>query len=142
MMDNVDRRLLSLLRSNARQSTSELARQLDLSRSTIQHRLKRLESSGVIKGYTLEFSEEYESRLLKAHVMLQVVQNLTGKTYLALNRISQVNALYAIAGEYDMIALVRAESTEELNQVLDEIANLDGIERTNSSVILETKFVR
>ncbi len=142
MIDNLDRQLIALLRMNARMPTSELARQLNISRSTIQSRLKRLEDKHVIKGYTVEFNEEYEKRLLKAHVLIKVVQKLTGKTWVELARMTQVSALYAINGEYDMIAVVRAESTEELNQVLDDIANLPGIERTNSSVLLETKFVR
>lgn len=142
MIDNTDRKLLSLLRVNARMSTSDLARKLDISRSTIQNRLKRLEDNNIIKGYTIEFNEEFEKRLLKAHVMMQVQQKLTGATYVALNKITQVSALYSISGEYDMIAVVRAESAEELSQVIDKIGNLDGIVRTNSSVILETKFVR
>ena len=142
MIDQTDRKLLSLLRVNARLSTSELARKLDISRSTIQNRLKRLEDNQIIKGYTVEFNEEFEKRLLKAHVMIQVQQKLTGPTYVALNKITQVSALYAISGEYDMIAVVRAESAEELSQIIDRIGNLEGIERTNSSVILETKFVR
>ncbi|WIO74342.1 Lrp/AsnC family transcriptional regulator [Porticoccaceae bacterium LTM1] len=142
MIDNTDRKLLSLLRVNARMSTSDLARKLDISRSTIQNRLKRLEDNNIIKGYTIEFNEEFEKRLLKAHVMMQVQQKLTGATYVALNKITQVSALYSISGEYDMIAVVRAESAEELSQVIDRIGDLDGIVRTNSSVILETKFVR
>ena len=142
MLDNTDRRLISLLRMNARLSTSELARQLDISRSTIQSRLRRLETRNIISGYTVQFNEEYEKRLLKSHVMLKLVQKLTGPTYVALSKLPQVTALYSISGEYDMIAVLSAESAGELNQVIDRIGNLEGIERTNSSVILETKFVR
>ena len=58
------------------------------------------------------------------------------------DRQCEITALYAISGEYDLIAIVTAESTEELSRLLDDIANLEGIERTNSSVILETKFAR
>ncbi|MGS2723544.1 Lrp/AsnC family transcriptional regulator [Porticoccus sp. GXU_MW_L64] len=142
MLDNTDRKLISLLRMNARLSTSELARQLDISRSTIQSRLRRLETRNIISGYTVQFNEEYEKRLLKAQVMLKLVQKLTGPTYVALSKLPQVIALYSISGEYDMIAVLSAESAGELNQVIDKIGNLEGIERTNSSVILETKFVR
>ena len=142
MLDNTDRRLIALLRVNARLTTSELARKLDISRSTIQNRLRRLERRNIISGYTVEFSEEYEQRLLKAHVMLQLVQKLTGPTYVALSKIPQVTALYSISGEYDMIAVLSAESAGELSQIIDQIGNLEGIARTNSSVILETKFVR
>jgi DNA-binding Lrp family transcriptional regulator len=50
--------------------------------------------------------------------------------------------LYAINGEFDLIAVIQAQSLEQLSQILDEVGNLEGVERTNSSVILETKFTR
>ena len=50
--------------------------------------------------------------------------------------------MYAVSGEYDMIAVLAAESTVELNRLLDTIASLDGIARTTSSVVLETTLRR
>ncbi|MCV6606498.1 MAG: Lrp/AsnC family transcriptional regulator, partial [Porticoccaceae bacterium] len=90
MLDNTDQKLIALLRMNARLSTSELARQLDISRSTIQSRLRRLETRNIISGYTVQFNEEYDRRLLKAHVMLKLVQKLTGPTYVALSKLPQI----------------------------------------------------
>ncbi|HIF85382.1 MAG TPA: Lrp/AsnC family transcriptional regulator [Gammaproteobacteria bacterium] len=141
-MDKIDKNLLALLRINARLSTSELARRLGISRSTVQSRLKRLENRKVISAYTVQYGREYEGKLIRAHVLLQVSQKLTGKAYVILKKMPEITSLYAISGEYDLIAIVTAESTEELSRLLDDIANLAGIERTNSSVILETKFAR
>ncbi|HAT26657.1 MAG TPA: AsnC family transcriptional regulator [Gammaproteobacteria bacterium] len=141
-MDKIDKNLLALLRINARLSTSELARRLGISRSTVQSRLKRLENRKVISAYTVQYGREYEAKLIRAHVLLQVSQKLTGKAYVILKKMPEITSLYAISGEYDLIAIVTAESTEELSRLLDDIANLAGIERTNSSVILETKFAR
>ena len=56
-----DRRLIKALQSNARQTISELARALDLSRTTVQKRLAQLESSGVIAGYKLKLGDGYQS---------------------------------------------------------------------------------
>ena len=141
-MNNIDKRLLSLLRMNARMSTSELARQLGTSRSTVQSRLKRLEEKKIIGGYTIQYGSDYERKLITAYVLIKVAQKLTGKVYVSLNKIPQIRALYSISGDYDLIAVITAESTEELSTLLDEVVNLSGIERTNSSVILETKFSR
>ncbi|CAM4189012.1 Lrp/AsnC family transcriptional regulator [Pseudoalteromonas byunsanensis] len=142
MINSQDEKLIALLRSNARASISDLARSLDLSRSTVQSRLQKLEQSGVIQGYSVEFGDAYLSELVEAHVSIKVKQKLTTKTNIALKHISHISALYAISGEYDMIAVVEAQSLQQLSTILDDIGNLEGVERTNSSVILETKFKR
>lgn len=142
MISEQDEKLLSLLRVNARTSVSDLARALNLSRSTVQNRIAKLERSGVIKGYAVEYGSEYLTDLVSAHVLIKEKQKLTTKTNLELKKISQVVDLYAISGEYDLIAVVKAQSLDKLSRILEQIGNLDGIERTNTSVILETKFKR
>ncbi|PHI39123.1 AsnC family transcriptional regulator [Pseudoalteromonas sp. GCY] len=142
MISSQDEKLIALLRNNARESISELARKLDLSRTTVQNRIAKLEQNGVIKGYRVEFAEQYMDDLVSAHVSIKVKQKLTTKANLALQQLPNVSSLYAISGEYDLIAVVEAQSLEQLSHLLDEIGNLEGVERTNSSVILETKFKR
>ena len=121
---------------------SDLARELGLSRATVQNRLSRLEQRGVIRGYVLALGDEATANMVTAHVSIKVMQKLTEKTNAQLHQINQVSALYAISGEYDLIAVVTAQSLEELSHLLDDIANLEGVERTTSSVVLETKFTR
>lgn len=142
MLSKEDERLLSMLRANARTSISDLARMLNLSRSTVQTRIDRLEQTGVIKGYVVEYGQKFVSSLVSAHVSIKVKQKLTTKTNVELKQIPQISELYAISGEYDLIAVVQAQSTEQLSHLLDDIGNLDGVERTNSAVVLETKFKR
>lgn len=142
MLNKEDEKLLALLQRDARASISDLARALDLSRTTVQNRLQRLNDNGVIKGFTVELGESYLSNLVSAHVSIKVKQKLTARTNIELRQLPQISALYAISGEYDLIAIVQAQSTEQLSHLLDDIGNLEGVERTNSSVILETKFKR
>lgn len=142
MLGRQDQKLLLLLRQNARTSVSDLARALNLSRSTVQNRLARLENGGVIKGYSVQLSEAFAANQVEAHVSIKVVQKLTSRTNAALENISQVAQLFSVSGEYDLIAIVQAQSLEELSAVLDEIGNLEGVERTNSAVVLETRFRR
>ena len=137
-MDNLDQRLIALLGENSRMATSEVSRRLGVSRSTVQSRMDRLVRDGIIERFTLEIGTAYESRLVRAHVLIKVNQAQTGIAHAGLRRISQVTAIYAISGEYDMIAVIAAESTVELSRLLDSVASLDGITRTNSSVVLET----
>ena len=142
MINSQDQRLLLSLRQNARISVSDLARQMNLSRSTVQNRLARLEDTGVIRGYSVELGAEYAANQVEAHVSIKVYQKLTARTNRELGAISQVSQLYSVSGEYDLIAIVQAQSLEQLSVVLDEIGNLEGVERTNSAVVLETRFRR
>lgn len=142
MINAQDQRLIALLRQNARASVSDLARTLHLSRSTVQNRIARLEASGIIKGYSVEVGGEYTANQVEAHVSIKVHQKLTARTNTALEQIPNVAQLYAVSGEYDLLAIVQAQSLEALSTVLDDIGNLEGVERTNSAVVLETKFRR
>jgi len=142
MLNKEDEKLLALLQRDARASISDLARALSLSRATVQHRLQKMQDSGVIKSFTVELSDSYLTNLVSAHVSIKVKQKLTARTNTELRQMPQISALFAISGEYDLIAIVQAQSTEQLSHLLDDIGNLDGVERTTSSVILETKFKR
>lgn len=123
-------------------SISNLARAMGMSRSTVQNRIARLEAGGVIRGYSLEVGGEYSANQVEAHVSIKVHQKLTARTNSSLEQIGEVAQLYSVSGEYDLIAIVQAQSLEALSAVLDQIGNLEGVERTNSAVVLEVRFRR
>jgi len=74
-LDETDRALVAALRVNARAPAAALARRLNLSRTTVQSRLERLEHSGVITGYTVRLSEAHERGQVLAYVMITVAPN-------------------------------------------------------------------
>lgn len=108
----------------------------------MQSKIRKLEQTGIIKGYTAQLGDSYADSLVSAHVLITVHQKKTAQTNRQLIAMPSVTSLYAVSGDYDLIAVVRTETTAHLSQVLDEIGNLEGVERTNSSLILETKLSR
>jgi len=138
--DTTEEDLIALLSANGRESTSELARKLKLSRSTVKDRIDRLEKRGVIRGYTVRLSEDYADRHIQAHVMISSDPKQSVQIVRTLQQIRAVKSLHAVNGIYDMIAIVSAESTMLLDQTLDQIGNMVGVEKTLSSIILSTKF--
>ncbi len=141
-MDEIDHKLITLLENNARMPTSSLARNLQLSRSTVQSRLEKLERRKIIAGYTIRLNKDFARRKISAHVMVSVEPKQSDKVVSALKNSLNVRSLYAISGEYDLIAVLAAETTEEIDQTLDEIGRIGGIEKTTSSIVLSTKFER
>lgn len=141
-MDDTDRKLLSLLRADARESVSALARKLDLARSTVQERIARLERSGVIGGYTIRSGENFAERQIAAHVMISVDPKMAVSVTTDLKKMPEVRFLAAISGTFDMMAEVAAETTVKIDTVLDAIGRLKGVQKTMSSIVLSVKFER
>ncbi|RUM97682.1 Lrp/AsnC family transcriptional regulator [Pseudaminobacter arsenicus] len=142
MTTDNDRALIGLLRENARASTAELARRLGVSRTTVQSRIERLEKSGVIAGYGVRLSPDYERNLVRAHILVTALPKLSASVETVLRRIPEVRTLHSISGSFDMIIIVEAPSVRDLDALIDRIGALEGVERTLSSIILSTKIDR
>jgi len=141
-LDDTDRRLLALLREDARLSTASLARSLGVARTTVVERLKRLQQRGVVAGYTVRMNKRFESRLLRVHVLLDVDAKRGESVVAALRAIPQVRAVHAISGAFDSLVFVEGETTEEIDGVLDAIGHIPGVGKTQSSLVLSVKFDR
>lgn len=137
-----DQELLAVMRGNARASTTQLAQILGVSRSTVQKRLERLETEGVIAGYTVQLSSEYLDQEIKAHVMITVSPRMTADIIKHMEKLDGVRAIYSVSGPHDLIAEVAAMSVKDLDKMIDEIIEIAGVERTVSSVILSTRLKR
>jgi|SRR5687768_1604216 DNA-binding Lrp family transcriptional regulator len=137
-----DQELISLLQVNAREPVSALARKLGLSRTTVQDRLRRLEQSGIIAGYQLRLSEGTEQGGIRAFVTMEVEPKRTNEVSRALLKMPQVEALYSVSGKFDLIAVVRTSSAQDMDKLLDVAGVIPGVTGTESAVILSTKFDR
>ena len=141
-MDAIDEKLISALRENGRASTAMLARLVGRSRTSVQSRIERLEKQGIITGHAVRLAPEHGLGAVRAHVMIKVGPKEARGVTAALRGISQVRLLHSVSGEVDLIAIAAAASVAEMDQVIDRIGALDGVERTTSSIILSTKIER
>jgi DNA-binding Lrp family transcriptional regulator len=141
-MDEIDKRLLAALGENARAPAAQLGRRLGLSRTTVQSRIERLERRGIIIGYAARLSPEHERGAVRAQVMITVRPKEQRAVEAALRAIPEVRVLQTVSGAFDMVAQVVAASTTEMDDLVDAIGELPGVERTTSSIVLSTKFDR
>lgn len=137
-----DRSLLALLGENARMQTAAIARRLSLSRTTVQAKIERLEREGVITGYGVRLSDDYQRDIVKAHVLITIAPKTLAQITAELAAIQEVQTLHSVSGTFDLIAIVAAASIAELDSLIDRIGNIKGVERTLSSVILSTRINR
>ncbi|MCR4268530.1 Lrp/AsnC family transcriptional regulator [Nitratireductor sp. ZSWI3] len=137
-----ERSVIALLRENARMSVSEIARRLGVSRSTAQSRLERLERSGIIAGYAVRLSGEYDAAQIRAHLLVTVSPKLSAEVIKAMEKVPAVRTVHSVSGSFDMIIIVEAPSVAELDAVIDTIGALKGVDRTMSSIILSTRIDR
>ena len=141
-LDPTDIALLALLRDDARMPTAELARRLDLSRTTVQSRMERLQRQRVIAGYTVVVPDALEAALVRAHVLITLAPKRSGAIEVALRKIAEVRVLHSVSGPFDLIAIVAAASIGEHDALNDRIGALDGVERTTSAIVLSTRIQR
>lgn len=137
-----DEALLSLLREDARMPTAEIARRLQLSRTTVQSRIERMERNGVIAGYTVRVDDAYERGRIRALVMITVFPKQQPTVVEALRQMPGVRALHSVNGAWDLVAMVVVGTIGEMDELTDRIGALDGVERTTSTLLLSTKFER
>jgi DNA-binding Lrp family transcriptional regulator len=141
-MDDIDRRLIDALRADARAPAARLARGLGLSRTTVQSRLERLERQGVITGYTLRLSETHERGQIHAYVLMTVSHKRSSQVFAAIRRLAAVRRLQSVSGPFDLIAEVVTPTVTEMDQMIDALGALEGVERTTSTIVLSTKIDR
>src|SRR5688572_20449408 len=137
-----DRQLLELLRANAREPVAELARKLGVARTTVQERLRRLEESGAIAGYTVRMGQTAERPAITAHVLLEVNAKRADGVIRELRALAAIRGLYALSGSFDYLAIIETGSTHDMDGILDRIGRLEGVAKTETSIVLSVKFER
>lgn len=141
-MDDTDRALLAHLAADARVSVTTLARRLRMARSTVQARIERLESTGAIAGYTVKLGDAVQRGRIRATVLITVEPRSQTATVARLKAIAEVERIHSVGGRFDLLAQVAADSTADLDAVLDAIGAIPGVRGSESLIHLSTKLDR
>jgi DNA-binding Lrp family transcriptional regulator len=142
LLDDIDRQLISLLQVHARESVAAMARRLGVARTTVIARIERLEKNGVIAGYTLKLGRDVLDPSLQAYVGITLQPKAGRDVVRKFNQMPEVQQLCAVSGEFDYVAWLRVATPEQLDKILDEIGEMDGVIKTTTSVVLARKIDR
>jgi DNA-binding Lrp family transcriptional regulator len=141
-MSERDENLLGLLKVNAREPVASLARKLGVSRTTVQDRLKRLENTGVISGYAVKLGKAAKVPGISALVTLGIEPKAQIDVARAMGSFPQVETLHTVSGKFDLVAVVKTSTSEDMDKLIDRIAQLKGVTDVETAVILSTKLDR
>lgn len=142
-MDEIDHRIVALLRENARRSFQDIGEHVALSAPAIKRRVDRLEATGVIRGYSANVDPSAIGWDTHAFVELFCEGRMSGEEVsAAVADHPEVEAAYTIAGAPSAILHIRASDTQHLEQALERIRETKGVIRTQTQVVLSTLFER
>ncbi|MBI2076652.1 MAG: Lrp/AsnC family transcriptional regulator [Candidatus Aenigmarchaeota archaeon] len=146
MMDKKDIMILKELRGNGRLSAQQIAKKTKIPVTTVFNRVKRMEKAGVIKGYTVTVDEGKIGRNIAAYISITVDYNLLKRKGVSQQQLAAklrqhefVDEVDMITGTSDIIVKIRTMDMSQLNEFVTKyLRNVDGVERTQTSVILES----
>lgn len=134
-MDKFDEEIVAQLRINARASVSSIANEVNLSRSAVSERIKKLEANGVIKGYQVLLSEsqkegvcvyfEIQHRCAKCSDVIPIF-----------NAIPEVQKCHGITGEMDLLVFVNAESMQRIHEIRELLDRQENIVKIKTHVVM------
>jgi DNA-binding Lrp family transcriptional regulator len=142
-MDAIDRRIVTLLRENARRSFKDIGGHVHLSAPAVKRRVDRLERDGVIRGYTATIDPAAFGMHAEAFVDLFCDGRMPGEAIKrAVEKEPAVISAHTVAGGASALLHVMAEDTRDLELALERIRKVEGVDRTVTEVVLSTLFER
>ncbi|WP_220446988.1 Lrp/AsnC family transcriptional regulator [Nonomuraea deserti] len=140
-MDNIDRMLIGLLQDDATRSYAMLGKAVGLSSGAAHERVRKLRERGVIRRTTIDVDQEALGRAVTAYVLVD------GNTWMGdsgdrLAAIPEVEEAHVIAGPASVLLKVRTSGPKELQDLLRQVFQVDGVTGTQTVVVLQTLFER
>ncbi|WP_204114375.1 Lrp/AsnC family transcriptional regulator [Shimia biformata] len=138
-MDDVDNKLISALRHDARASLSDLALLLGVSRTTVRGRIERLRQKGDIVGFTVVLKEDTARDPVRGLMMIGIEGRGTDRIIRQLSGLPAVRAIHSTNGRWDLIVELGTATLEELDEVLARIRRFDGVANSETNLLLATR---
>lgn len=135
-MDETDKQIIQILKIDGRAAYNDIGKQIGLSEGAIRKRIKTLTETGIIRKFTIKIgvTEGAEAITLLATNPAYPTHKVSEK----IREISNVETLYEVTGEYDIVAVISGMSVAEVNESIDKIRRVEGIMKTNTIIILRS----
>ena len=132
-MDSMDEKIIGILKKDARTPYVRIAKRLRTTEGTIRSRVKKLQREGVIRAFTVRTASKNIKALIEVNIEVNVnTSEITAK----IRQMPEVEAIYEVSGDVDVIAIIDVMSTDELNNVIERIRALGPTLSTETRLIL------
>ncbi len=137
-LDDLDRRLLAALRANGRESVAALARELGVTRSTVNARLDRLISSNTIVGFSVRIREGQNPDTIRAISLIEVEGRSTDAVIGQLRGLPGIESLHTTNGGWDLVAELRTDTLANFDRLLRDVRSIEGVVNSETSLLLSS----
>ena len=137
-MDELDTKLTTQLRHNGRQSISDLATQLGVSRATVRARMERLENSGVILGYTVILKSDATELPVRGIMMIEIEGYTTDRVVRSLSGFPEISAIHTTNARWDLVVELGTGTLSDFDAVLRRIRLMQGVINSETNLLLAT----
>ena len=135
-MDDTDKAIIEILKHDGRATYSNIGKRIGLSEGAVRKRIKALVDSGAIKRFTVKVGLTEGAEAIG---LLSVDPSLpTSDVSKALKKLSNVETVYEITGQYDIAVIISGFNITEVNECLEKIRRLKGVANTNTMIILRS----
>lgn len=143
-VDNVDLKILEILRDDAKKPFTEVARKVNVSQGTIHVRMNKMEEAGIVEKTTLKLNYAKLGYDITAFIGIFLEKSaLYDKVVARLKEIQEITSIHYTTGNYSMFVKIHCRDTNHLKEVLhDKMQQVDGIERTETMISLEESLDR
>jgi DNA-binding Lrp family transcriptional regulator len=138
VLDDLDHRLIALLRADSRTPVARLSRELRVNRSTITARIDRLVDTGVIEGFTLRLSNEVDRDAVRGVTNVVTAPNEGQGVVREIRGYPEVERLHSTTGAWDLVVQLRCRNLAEFDLVLERIRSLPGVRDTQTSLLFNS----
>jgi Lrp/AsnC family leucine-responsive transcriptional regulator len=136
-IDEMDVKILDILRDNSRVSNAEIARLLKTSEATIRRRIRTLVEKGIIAGFSTYINYSLIENPVKAYIHLKISTEQMEKIIKRLKSHDMLLALYRVSGEYDILCVTLFSSMGNLHEFIDYFLGIDGIIESNTQIVMK-----
>ncbi len=131
-LDDVDVKIISLLKENARATNTELAKKVNLTEGAIRHRIENLVKQGTVRRFTIDVASE---NAFYAIVMLKAKGDVKKMMHELSSRGLSTQA-YEISGDFDGCTIIEAKSLSDIDTTIDQIRQLKNMRDTKTFMVL------